>query len=80
VLLVASLVVSALQGTVGFALSSVGIAIGGLLGIPVATFLSTMGMGISSLLFSPFFIAVYAVLYVELRVRSEGEDLGLGLY
>jgi hypothetical protein len=75
VLFVTGLVMSILQGAVGSVLALGGVMVGGLAGAGASTFLSLLATSIASLLFTPFSVAIYTVLYYELRARNEGFDL-----
>jgi hypothetical protein len=75
VLATTGLVMSILQGAVGGVLALGGAVAGGLGGSGFGVFLSILATSITSLLFTPFSIAIYTVLYYELRARNEGFDL-----
>jgi len=75
VLVITGLVMSILQAAVGGVLALGGLVAGGLAGAGLSTFLSLLATSIVSLLFTPFSVAIYTVLYYELRARSEGFDL-----
>jgi hypothetical protein len=75
ILVITGLVMGILQGAVGSVLALGGVIVGGLGGVGLSTFMSLLATSIASLLFTPFSVAIYTVLYYELRARNEGFDL-----
>lgn len=75
VLFVTGLIVSVLQGAVGMVLGLGGVVVGGLSGEVVGTLVTALAMSLAAVVFTPFSVAIYSVLYYELRARAEGYDL-----
>ncbi|HEX3245514.1 MAG TPA: hypothetical protein VHX16_08915 [Chloroflexota bacterium] len=75
VLVVTGIVISVLQAAVGGVLALGGAVAGGVAGEGLSMFLSALAASVANLLFTPFSIAIYTVLYYELRARNEGFDL-----
>jgi hypothetical protein len=75
VLFITSVVISILEGAVAGVLALGGVAAGGLAGAALSAFLSVLASSIASVVFTPFSVAIYTVLYYELRARNEGFDL-----
>jgi hypothetical protein len=75
VLVITGLVMSILQMAVGSVLALAGVVVGGIAGSGLSVFLSLLATSVASLLFTPFSVAIYTVLYYELRARNEGFDL-----
>jgi hypothetical protein len=75
VLVITGVVMSILQGAVGGVLALGGMVAGGIAGNGISVFLSLLATSIAYLLFTPFSVAIYTVLYYELRARNEGFDL-----
>ncbi|MFN0070795.1 MAG: hypothetical protein ACKVVP_04810 [Chloroflexota bacterium] len=75
VLGITSLVMSVLQGAIGAVLAFAGLVLGGVAGGAASGFATLLAQSVAGVLFSPFSIAIYTVLYYELRARNEGFDL-----
>jgi hypothetical protein len=76
VLFTAGLILGVISAVLGAAFGAVGGLSGFLAGGPfTAAYLAALGQMLSSLLLTPFSIAIYVVLYYELRAREEGFDL-----
>jgi hypothetical protein len=75
VLVITGIVMSALQAGVGGVLALAAAVTGGVAGEGLSVFLMALVTSVASVLFTPFSVAIYTVLYYELRARNEGFDL-----
>jgi hypothetical protein len=76
ILFITGLIIGILQSVITGLFAALGAIIGGIGssgGIGVAV--SVLGTTLSSVLFTPFSVAIFAVLFYELRARNEGFDL-----
>lgn len=75
ILFITGLIIGILQSVITGLFAAVGAIIGGIGSSGVGIAISVLGTTLSSVLFSPFSVAIYAVLFYELRARNEGFDL-----
>lgn len=75
VMIVMGIVMSVLQSVVGGLVGLSAVLIGESTGVAAVTVLGALSTSLAGVIFTPFSVAIYCVLYYELRARSEGFDL-----
>jgi hypothetical protein len=75
VMIVMGIVMSVLQSVVGGLVGLSALIIGESTGVAAVTVLGALSASLAGVIFTPFSVAIYCVLYYELRARTEGFDL-----